>query len=46
MYDATALRMWVSYAKGDQEAYQRPYVFLDLKTLDADGDGQPDLKGR
>jgi hypothetical protein len=46
VYDATALRMWVSYAKGDQEAYQRPYVFLDLKTLDADGDGKPDLKGQ
>jgi hypothetical protein len=44
VYDATALRMWVSYAKGDQEAYQRPYVFLDLQTLDADGDGKPDVK--
>jgi isopenicillin-N N-acyltransferase like protein len=43
VYDATALRMWVSYAKGDQEAYERPYVLLDLKTLDADGDGQPDF---
>jgi isopenicillin-N N-acyltransferase-like protein len=43
VYDATALRMWVSYAKGTQEAYQRPYVFLDLKTLDADKDGKPDL---
>lgn len=43
VYDATALRMWVSYAKGDKEAYQRPYVFLDLNTLDADHDGKPDL---
>ena len=43
VYDATALRMWVSYAKGDQEAYQRPYVFLDLKTLDTDGDGKADV---
>lgn len=46
VYDATALRMWVSYAKGDKEAYQRPYVFLDLKTLDADHDGKPDLAER
>jgi hypothetical protein len=33
VYDATALRLWVSYAKGNREAYQRPYVFLDLKML-------------
>lgn len=44
VYDATALRLWVSYAKSNKEAYQRPYVFLDLKTLDADQDGKPDLK--
>jgi hypothetical protein len=44
VYDATALRLWVSYAKGDQEAYKRPYVFLDLRTLDSDQDGTPDLK--
>ena len=43
VFDATALRMWVSYAGSGQEAYQRPYVFLDLATLDADADGQPDL---
>lgn len=43
VYDATALRLWVSYAKGGQEAYQRPYVFVDLRSLDADGDGEPDL---
>jgi hypothetical protein len=43
VYDATALRLWVSYAHGNEEAYQRPFVFLDLKTLDADADGQPDL---
>ncbi len=43
VYDATDLRMWVSYAKGDKEAYQRPSVFLDLKKLDADRDGTPDL---
>jgi isopenicillin-N N-acyltransferase like protein len=44
VYDATALRMWVSYAKGDQEAYQRPYAYIDLKQIDADGDGKPDLQ--
>lgn len=33
VYDATALRMWVSYAKGDLEAYQRPYVLIDLRAL-------------
>lgn len=44
VYDATGLRMWVSYAQGDREAYLRPYAFLDLKTLDADGNGRPDLQ--
>ena len=44
VYDATDFRLWVSYAKGKQEAYQRPYVFLDLKKLDADHDGVPDFK--
>lgn len=44
VYDATGLRLWVSYAKGKQEAYKRPYVFLDLKKLDADHDGVPDFK--
>lgn len=43
VYDATALRLWISYAKGEQEAYQRPYVFVDLRSLDADGDSEPDL---
>ena len=43
VYDATALRMWVTYAKGDREAYQRPSVFLDLKALDADENGTPDI---
>ena len=44
VYDATALRFWVSYAKGDQEAYLRPYTYVDLKTLDTDGNGAPDLE--
>jgi hypothetical protein len=43
VFDATALRLWVSYAGGGKEAYQRPYVFLDLAKLDADGDGRPDF---
>lgn len=43
VYDATSLKMWVSYASGDEEAYKRPYVLLDLRTLDADQDGSPDL---
>jgi hypothetical protein len=43
IYDATALKLWVSYAKGDREAYLRPYTLLDLKILDADKDGTPDL---
>ncbi|MEX0611786.1 MAG: hypothetical protein WD229_06680, partial [Pirellulales bacterium] len=44
VYDATDLKMWVSYAQGEQEAYQRPYVYIDLKTFDADRDGEPDLR--
>lgn len=43
VFDATALRVWVSYAGQGREAYQRSYVSLDLGTLDADHDGQPDL---
>ncbi|MCU0713169.1 MAG: C45 family autoproteolytic acyltransferase/hydrolase [Pirellula sp.] len=43
VYDATAFRMWVSYAKGSEEAYKRPYVFIDLKKLDANVNGIPDL---
>ncbi len=43
VYDTTALRLWVTYAGGEKEAYQRPSVFLDLKTLDADKDGKPDI---
>jgi hypothetical protein len=43
VFDGTALRLWVSYAGGGQEAYQRPYVHLDLMKLDGDGDGRPDI---
>ncbi|MCC6493770.1 MAG: hypothetical protein IT424_12210 [Pirellulales bacterium] len=42
VFDATAMRLWVSYAHADHEAYQRPYVYLDLAKLDADQDGRPD----
>ena len=43
VFDATALRLWVSYAGGGLEAYQRPFVSLDLTKLDGDGDGRSDL---
>lgn len=32
VYDATALRLWVTYARGTEEAWQRPSVFLNLNT--------------
>jgi hypothetical protein len=35
--------MWVSYAKAGKEAYLRPYTYIDLKTIDADGNGKADL---
>lgn len=44
VFDATALRAWISYASGDREAYERPFMFLDLLALDADGDGRPDVE--
>jgi hypothetical protein len=43
VFDATTLRLWVTYAGADAEAYQRPFVFLDLTKLDGDRDGKPDL---
>jgi hypothetical protein len=43
VFDAQAIRLWVSYAGGGREAYQNPYVFLDVARLDRDGDGQPDI---
>lgn len=44
VFDATALRFWVTYAGKEAEAYQRPFVFLDLRSLDGDADGRPDLE--
>ena len=44
VYDASPLRLWVSYARGDREAYLRPYTPIDLENLDADKDGKPDLQ--
>ena len=43
VYDATALRMWVSYAKAGKEAYKRPYTYIDLTQIDADGNGKADI---
>jgi isopenicillin-N N-acyltransferase like protein len=43
VFDATALRLWVSYANTDAEAYQRPFVYLDIAALDGDHDGKSDL---
>jgi isopenicillin-N N-acyltransferase-like protein len=43
VFDATALRAWISYAGAGREAYERPFVFLDLAALDGDGDGRPDI---
>jgi isopenicillin-N N-acyltransferase-like protein len=31
VYDATGMKMWVTYAKGETEAYLRKPVFVDLK---------------
>lgn len=40
VYDATALDLWVSYAKGKVEAYKRPFVPVRLKDyLDYKSDG-------
>jgi hypothetical protein len=42
VFDAATMRLWVAYAKGNQEAYERPFTLIDLLKLDADGDGKPD----
>ena len=44
VFDATALRLWATYAGKDGEAYERPFVFLDMTTLDGDGDGRRDIE--
>ncbi len=31
VYDATSLEMWVSYAKDQEIAASRPYIYIDLK---------------
>ena len=31
VYDATALELWVSYAKDQEEAYKRPFVHVKMK---------------
>jgi len=31
VYDATDARLWVSYAEGYTEAYERPYVEFDMQ---------------
>ena len=36
VYDATALKLWISYAHGDREAFLRPYTLVDLEKLTAD----------
>ncbi len=30
VYDATALEMWVAYAEKEEDAFQRPYIHVDL----------------
>ena len=44
VYDATALQLWISYAKGSQEAYRRPYTRIDLKKLESYKGRTPDLE--
>lgn len=44
VYDGTDLELWVAYAEGQEEAYLRPYVHFDLRSLDYDGDDIPDIE--
>jgi hypothetical protein len=44
VYDATAMQLWVSYAKGEQEAYRRPYTHIDLRALQGYKGGRPDIQ--
>lgn len=44
VYDGTSLELWAAFAEGQEEAYLRPYVHFDLKSLDCDDDGIPDIE--
>lgn len=44
VFDATGMRLWVSYAGQGKEAYQRPYLHLDLSKIDIDRDGTTDWR--
>lgn len=46
VFDATALQVWVSYAHGETEAFQRPYVHLDLTRLNNHAQGLPAFESR
>jgi hypothetical protein len=46
VFDATALKVWVSYAKGETEAFERPYVQLDLNQLKNNAHGLPAFASR
>lgn len=46
VFDATALQVWVSYAHGETEAFQRPYVHLDLTRLKNHAHGLPAFESR
>jgi len=44
VYDGAALELWAAFAEGQEEAYLRPYVHFDLKSLDYDEDHIPDIE--
>lgn len=46
VFDATGRRLWVSYAHGDKEAFQRPYAHLDLTTLNNNAHNLPAFEAR
>jgi hypothetical protein len=43
VYDATDLELWVSYARGEAEAYTRPFVHLRLADYLGDAPPRPPL---
>jgi hypothetical protein len=43
VYDATDLELWTAFAEGAAEASSQPYVYVDLKGFDSDGDGIGDI---